>query len=206
MFDFDAGKLIIIGIVALIVIGPKELPRVMRQVGMAVGKMRKLASEFQSQFMDAMREADVADIKAEAEKLANQAKIDIGFNPVADVKAEMSAALNGFGEALPQSLPAPATSDVAKPDHQPDSILHAESEAVLPAEQGSSVHEHPVEPAPSTQTVHAPISDESLPHDSSPPAALPHDSLAQVSLTPEPMRPLPAEPATPEPVPLRTSA
>jgi sec-independent protein translocase protein TatB len=66
MFDFDAGKIIIIGIVALIVIGPKELPRVMRQIGQAVSKMRRMASEFQSQFMDAMNEADFAEIKAEA--------------------------------------------------------------------------------------------------------------------------------------------
>ena len=47
-----------IGIVALIVIGPKELPRVMRQLGQAVAKMRRMAAEFRGQFMDAMREAD----------------------------------------------------------------------------------------------------------------------------------------------------
>jgi Sec-independent protein translocase protein TatA len=44
MFDFDAGKLIIVGIVALIVIGPKELPRVMLQVGQAAAKMRRMAA------------------------------------------------------------------------------------------------------------------------------------------------------------------
>jgi sec-independent protein translocase protein TatB len=206
MFDFDAGKLIIIGIVALVVIGPKELPRVMRQVGMAVGKMRKLASEFQSQFMDAMREADVAEIKAEAEKLANQAKIDIGFNPIADVKTEISAALNGFGEALPQSLPAPAASDPLKPDSQPEASSHAEPQAALPAEEGISVPEKLAESAPATQTAHEALSPESLPHDSSSHESVQHDSVAHDSLASEPMRPLPAEPATPEPVPLRTSA
>jgi Tat protein translocase TatB subunit len=59
MFDIDAGKLIIVGIVALIVIGPKELPRVMLQVGQAAAKMRRMAAEFRSQFMDAMREAEI---------------------------------------------------------------------------------------------------------------------------------------------------
>src|ERR1700724_1400144 len=49
MFDFDAGKLIIAGIVALIVIGPKELPRVMFQVGQAAAKMTRMAAEFRSQ-------------------------------------------------------------------------------------------------------------------------------------------------------------
>jgi hypothetical protein len=61
MFDFDASKLIIVGIVALIVIGPKELPRVMLQVGQAAAKMRGMAAaEFRSQFMDAMREAEIS--------------------------------------------------------------------------------------------------------------------------------------------------
>lgn len=94
MFDFDAGKLIIIGIVALIVIGPKELPRVLRQVGQAVGKMRRLASEFQGQFMDAMREADMADIKADVTKLAESAKADVGFNPIAALKTQMTEAID----------------------------------------------------------------------------------------------------------------
>src|SRR5271163_3337912 len=98
MFDFDAGKLLIIGIVALIVIGPKELPRVMRQVGQAVGKMRRLAGEFQSQFMTAMREAEFAELKAEASKLAEETKIDVGFNPIAEVKASLTEALQAPSE------------------------------------------------------------------------------------------------------------
>ena len=98
MFDFDAGKLIIIGIVALIVIGPKELPRVLRQVGQAVGKMRRLAAEFQGQFMEAMREADMADIKAEVAKLAENAKVDVGFNPVAELKTHITDAIDETGK------------------------------------------------------------------------------------------------------------
>ncbi len=52
MFDFDAGKLIVFGIVALAVIPPKDLPRVLRTVGKYVGQMRRMAAEFQGQFMD----------------------------------------------------------------------------------------------------------------------------------------------------------
>jgi len=105
MFDFfDSGKLLIIGIVALIVIGPKELPRVLRQVGQAVGKMRRLASEFQGQFMEAMREADMADIKADMTKLAESAKVDVGFDPIYDMKTHMKDALEGSRTAA--TLPA----------------------------------------------------------------------------------------------------
>ena len=64
MFDFDAGKLIVIGIVALVAIPSKDLPRVLRQLGQLTGKMRRMAAEFQGQFMDAMREAwDAADVE-----------------------------------------------------------------------------------------------------------------------------------------------
>ena len=65
MFDFDVGKLLIFGIVALAVISPKDLPRVMRLVGQALGRMRRMAAEFQGQFMDAMREVELESVKKE---------------------------------------------------------------------------------------------------------------------------------------------
>jgi sec-independent protein translocase protein TatB len=69
MFEFDWGKLVVIGIVALIVIGPKELPAVLRTVGQWVTKIRRMASEFQGQFQDAMREAEMADLKKQVESV-----------------------------------------------------------------------------------------------------------------------------------------
>lgn len=82
MLDFDAGKLIIVGIIALIFIPPKDLPRVLRQAGQLVGRMRRMASEFQGQFMDAMREADMEDLRKEAQKLADGAKAQMGLGEV----------------------------------------------------------------------------------------------------------------------------
>jgi sec-independent protein translocase protein TatB len=98
MFDFDAGKFIIIGIVALIVIGPKELPRVMRQLGQAAAKMRRMTADFRGQFMDAMREADIDDIKADVAKLAESAKVDSGIDPLAEIKAELTQTLDVAGK------------------------------------------------------------------------------------------------------------
>ena len=63
MLDFSWSELILIGIVALVAIGPKELPGVLRTVGQWMGKARKMAAEFQSQFQEAMREAEMADLK-----------------------------------------------------------------------------------------------------------------------------------------------
>ena len=95
MFDFDASKLLIVGAIALIFIPPKDLPRVLRQVGQFIGKMRRMASEFQGQFMDAMREADMADLRDEARKLADAAKVDVGLNAVSDLKNHLVGAIEG---------------------------------------------------------------------------------------------------------------
>ena len=61
MFDFGSGELLVIGVVALVVIGPKELPGVLRTVGKTVARLRRMAGEFQGQFHDAMREAELHD-------------------------------------------------------------------------------------------------------------------------------------------------
>ena len=63
MFDIGWSEIVVIAVVALIAIGPKELPGVLRMVGQWMGKARKMAAEFQGQFQEAMREAEMADLK-----------------------------------------------------------------------------------------------------------------------------------------------
>ena len=97
MFDLDVSKMIIVGIVALAVIPPKDLPRVMRTVGQTIGRMRRMASEFQGQFMEAMREvereADLDSVKKEFQAISDQAKIDTNFDPVGMVRDDMTKAV-----------------------------------------------------------------------------------------------------------------
>jgi sec-independent protein translocase protein TatB len=87
MFDFfDPSKIFLVGVVALIVIGPKDLPRVMRTVGQVVGRMRRMANEFQQQFNEAMREAELEDVKKELAAMNDAAKVevqgvDVSFDP-----------------------------------------------------------------------------------------------------------------------------
>jgi Tat protein translocase TatB subunit len=59
MFDFNWGEMMLIGVVALVAIGPKELPRALRTLGQWVAKARRMANEFQNQFHEAMREAEL---------------------------------------------------------------------------------------------------------------------------------------------------
>lgn len=95
MFDIDAGKILILGVIALVVLGPKELPRVMRQVGSALGKMRRMAAEFQTQFMDAMKESEMEELKKDMQKVADQAKVDINYDPAAETDRQIREAIEG---------------------------------------------------------------------------------------------------------------
>jgi sec-independent protein translocase protein TatB len=130
MFDFDAGKLIIVGIVALIVIGPKELPRVMLQVGQAAAKMRRMAAEFRSQFMDAMREAEIDDIKSDVEKLTESAKADTGMNPLAQMTAELTQAIDSAEK--PAMLPSASTRTAIAGPNNAEPLLNSIAGPFLP--------------------------------------------------------------------------
>jgi sec-independent protein translocase protein TatB len=94
MFDFDAGKLIVIGIVALVAIPSKDLPRVLRQLGQWTGQARRMAAEFQNQLMEAISEADLDDAKKDVES-AFQGARDVAFDPLGAAKKEINAALKG---------------------------------------------------------------------------------------------------------------
>jgi sec-independent protein translocase protein TatB len=120
MFDFDIGKLMVVGIVALAVIPPKDLPRVMRTVGQVVGKMRRMAAEFQGQFMDAMKEANLDSVKKEFEQLEQTAKVDMPFDPAIVMRDEMTQAVEA-----PKTI-APPTVAAAEPAAPPAEPLSTE--------------------------------------------------------------------------------
>ena len=68
MFDIGWPELMVIGVLTIIVVGPKELPRVLRTVTGIIRKIRMIAGDFQSNIEDIAREADMEDIKKELEK------------------------------------------------------------------------------------------------------------------------------------------
>ena len=115
MFDIGWGELVVIGIVALIAIGPKELPTVLRTLGQFMGKVRRMAGEFQGQFQEAMREAEMADLKKHAEDIKSSVSDLANFNPMANTQKEIESAFDAAdkgatsetAEAPPAALPEP---------------------------------------------------------------------------------------------------
>ncbi|AXS40534.1 Sec-independent protein translocase protein TatB [Breoghania sp. L-A4] len=83
MFDIGWTELLVVATVAIVVVGPKDLPRMLRTFGQTVGKLRRMAGEFQSTFNDAIRDvekqADIDEMRKAADKAAN-------FDPLGDIK------------------------------------------------------------------------------------------------------------------------
>ena len=107
MFDMRWGEVLVIGAVALIVIGPKDLPKALRTVGQMTSKMRKMAGEFQTQFNEAMREAELDDIKKQVSGLNDQvSSLNTSFNPIQTVRDELRNAIEAKPGAAAPTTPA----------------------------------------------------------------------------------------------------
>ena len=131
MFDISWTEFLLIGVVALIVIGPKELPAVLRTVGQWTRKVRSMAADFQGQFQEAMREAEMADLKKQVDDLAHDVK---NYDPLRDVKADVEAAGRDIKSSLeqkPETAPiAEAATPAAVVDETPAALPGAEAPAV----------------------------------------------------------------------------
>jgi sec-independent protein translocase protein TatB len=84
MFDFSSGELLLIAVAALVFIKPKDLPGALRVVGQWTGKIRRMAGEFQDQFREVMREAEMADLKRDVDEAAS--KFTSGSDPFGDIQ------------------------------------------------------------------------------------------------------------------------
>jgi sec-independent protein translocase protein TatB len=114
MFDIGWSELVLIAVVALIVIGPKELPAVLRMVGQWMGKARRMAAEFQGQFQEAMREAEMADLKKTFDEVKDAATGFSGNNVMTSLQKDVSDALRIDDIDKPAaSIEAPATETAA---------------------------------------------------------------------------------------------
>jgi sec-independent protein translocase protein TatB len=161
MFDISWSEFVVIGVIALIVIGPKELPAVLRAVGQWTTKIRRMAAEFQSQFQEAMREAEMADLKKEVDNLADSAKGLTSFDPLEATKWEPKDE-NKIGDK--------ASEGKAEQKSEPDQAMTVPAEgasavATEPATEGAS---HPETHFASDAAAAPPRTTEPVPEGSGP--------------------------------------
>lgn len=119
------GELIVIALVALLVVGPKDLPKLLRQVGRFVGKMRSMADDFRSSFEDMARQSELDDLRKEVEALRNN-KISV----MDDIKTEIEAVESDVRKNLtPETHYYSGAQDVPSPDAADLSALEPPVEA-----------------------------------------------------------------------------
>jgi sec-independent protein translocase protein TatB len=135
MFDIGWSELVVIAVVALIAIGPKELPGVLRMVGQWMGKARKMAAEFQGQFQEAMREAEMADLKKSFDEVREAASgLTSGGGLMTSLQKDVTDALRIDDVDKPAETtateppPAPTTPEAPTPETLVEATAHEASE------------------------------------------------------------------------------
>jgi sec-independent protein translocase protein TatB len=160
MFDIGWSELVVIAVVALIAIGPKELPGVLRMVGQWMGKARKMAAEFQGQFQEAMREAEMADLKKTFDEVKETATGFASNNVMTSLQKDVSESLRIDDINKPETdaqiasaIGAPVTPTTPEPP-TPETFVEAEAHAA--PEQLGVIREAETQPAPQDITPAAP--------------------------------------------------
>lgn len=162
MFDIGWSELVVIAVVALIAIGPKELPGVLRMVGQWMGKARKMAAEFQGQFQEAMREAEMADLKKSFDEVKEAATGFASGNIMTSLQNDVSAALNIDDVDKPAaSADAPVASNLDAPAmSSPESSIDSQA----PASQPLAITPQD-QPQPAAQDTQVPAAEIDIPRD-----------------------------------------
>ena len=163
MFDIGWSEFVVIAIVALIAIGPKELPGVLRMVGQWMGKARKMAAEFQGQFQEAMREAEMADLKKSFDEVKEAATGFGGDNVMTSLQKDVGNALRiddiDKPAAAATDTPAieppvtPTTPEAPIPETFTEADAHALASQPLAITREAQAQPAPQDPQPETPDV-----------------------------------------------------
>ena len=81
MFDLAWSELLVIAVVAILVVGPKDLPRLMRTVGQWVGKARRMAAHFQSGVDEMIRQAELEDLRKDLGAMKRELRAPVEMDP-----------------------------------------------------------------------------------------------------------------------------
>ncbi len=142
MFDFAWSEIVLIGVVALIAIGPKDLPVAMKGVAGTIKKARRMAAEFQTHVDDMMREANLDEVRSQFNEIRNF-----------DIKGTVTRAVDADG-AIRQSFSGnpldPAAPPAAEPAPPPPEPPPPDAPAFIPPEYAAKSEPPPAFVPPST--------------------------------------------------------
>jgi sec-independent protein translocase protein TatB len=146
--DLSPTHILIVLIVALVVVGPKDLPVLLRRIGKFVGKMRSMANEFRASFDEMARQSELDELRREVEAMrkASQAAIphDLGID--AAMRSDAEAAYLANWEASH----APSADSVQGPGPEP-SIMPPPAPAAEPAPRAAKAKSAPKKAAVKTE-------------------------------------------------------
>jgi len=121
MFDIGWTELLVLAVVAILIVGPKDLPRMLYAIGQAVGKMRRQADDFRRQFNESMREAGMDEVRNDMKKMSD-------LNPANQIRNEIESTFTDSPK--PSHANKPAGSEASK-------SVASETDAGPPAESGA---------------------------------------------------------------------
>jgi sec-independent protein translocase protein TatB len=116
MFDIGWTEMLVIAIVMIVVVGPKDLPRMLRTFGKTTAKLRSMAGDFQKQFNEALKEAELDDVKKSVDQLRSldpRNEIKKQLNPFEKAAQDVRAGLNSLNPSV--TKPAEPAAHAAEP-------------------------------------------------------------------------------------------
>jgi len=128
MFEVGWTEMLVIAIVMIVVVGPKDLPNMLRTFGRTTAKLRAMASDFQKQFNEALKEAELDDVKKSVDSLRS-------LNPMADIRKQ----LNPFEQAAADVRSGVDAVMKPKPAADPSTPAAETPQAVEPLKNGATV-------------------------------------------------------------------
>ncbi|MCL4768409.1 MAG: Sec-independent protein translocase protein TatB [Hyphomicrobiaceae bacterium] len=129
MFDIGWSELVVVGIVALLVVGPKELPALLRTIGRYIGIVKRQANEFRAQFDEAMRETEIDQLRKEVAALKTEAETSLRSaeqsveSELAEARSELDSVAAAAAPAVEQQ-PQPALAVSGDPAAEPPASVN----------------------------------------------------------------------------------
>jgi sec-independent protein translocase protein TatB len=141
MFDIAWSEFLVVAVVALVVVGPKDLPALLRTVGKTVATLRRMAGDFQSQFNEALKEAELDELQRDITGLKNKASTFGGGvpDPIKMARDEIHSALSYkppsalAGDKTETAADAPSALAPPPPEAEPETPSSSVEQAERPS-------------------------------------------------------------------------